>query len=58
MTKAIVSYPESQRKALVARRVEKNTGGLGYLAALDAQNALIRKEIVKNLPAPESAEKA
>jgi hypothetical protein len=50
MTKAIVSFPENQRKAVAERRIAQKSGGLGFLAAQDAQNALIRKEIVKNLP--------
>jgi hypothetical protein len=48
MSKAIKSYPESQRKAVVARRLASNTGGLGYLAAQDAQMREIRKAIVKS----------
>jgi hypothetical protein len=39
MTRALISYPEIDRKAVVARRIAKKTGGLGYLAALDYQRA-------------------
>ena len=46
MSKAIVSYPESQRKAVVLSRLAHKTGGLGFLAALDAQMREIRKAIV------------
>lgn len=47
MSKAIRSYPEKERKAVIEHRANSNTGGLGYLAALDAKNAEIRKAIVK-----------
>ena len=49
MTKAIRSYPEIQRTAVIEHRANSNTGGLGYLAAQDAKNAEIRKAIVKNV---------
>lgn len=36
MTKSIRSYPEWERKAVIARRIKGNAGGLGTLAAKDA----------------------
>jgi hypothetical protein len=47
MTKAISSYPEDQRKAVVARRLAEKKGGLGYLAALDYQRKKAASEKVK-----------
>lgn len=35
MTKALRKYPESERKAVAQRRVQSNTKGLGYWAAID-----------------------
>ena len=49
MTKAISSYPESERKAVVARRIAKKMGGLGTLAALDYQGAKDRKDKAKEI---------
>jgi hypothetical protein len=37
MAKGISSYPKEQQKSVVLRRLKNNTGGLGYLAALDAK---------------------
>jgi hypothetical protein len=37
MSKAIRSYPQSERRSVVSRRLEHKTGGLGYWAAVDAQ---------------------
>jgi hypothetical protein len=48
MSKSIKSYPENKRAEVIARRVASKTGGLGMLGAQDAQNALIRKAIVKS----------
>jgi len=49
MSKAIRSFPEIQRKAVIAHRLALagKVNGLGVLSAMDAQNAQIRKEIVK-----------
>lgn len=51
MTKAIASYPKSEQKRIVALRLEHNTGGLGYLAAQEAEYKMrmeeLRKQIVK-----------
>jgi hypothetical protein len=47
MTKSIRSFPKKDQKAVAERRVAAKTGGLGYLGALDAQNARIRAEVVK-----------
>lgn len=40
MTKAISSYPESERKAVIERRLRTKSGGSGYLAALKAAEKL------------------
>ena len=36
MSKSIRSYPEWERKDVIARRIKNNAGGLGTLAAKDA----------------------
>jgi len=36
MSKAISSYPEHERGAVIARRIREEKGGLGYWAAKDA----------------------
>lgn len=36
MTKAIRSYPESERRSVINRRLKNNTGGIGYYSAVDA----------------------
>ena len=59
MTKAISSYPESERKTVVARRLAEKKGGLGFLAAQDyaagvaRRNAERAKKVAQeNSPAP------
>jgi hypothetical protein len=52
MSKPIRSYPEGERKAVVARRLASKTGGLGYLAAVDYQR---RKDAGEKKPAPAPA---
>jgi len=59
MTKAIGSYPEVERKNVVARRIAGKTGGLGFLAALDYENGVARRKAERakklaqeNAPAP------
>lgn len=51
MTKAIASYPKEQQDKVIDARLEHNTGGLGYLAAKDAEYhrmiAKAREQIVK-----------
>jgi hypothetical protein len=37
MSKAIRSYPQSEKRVVVSRRSERKSGGLGYWAAVDAQ---------------------
>lgn len=37
MTKSIRSYPASERRTVIARRVDRKSSGLGYWAAVDAQ---------------------
>jgi len=59
MTKSINSYPEIERKNVVARRLASKTGGLGFLAAQDyaagvaRRNAERAKKVAQeNTPAP------
>jgi hypothetical protein len=47
MSKSLRSFPKNEQKKVAEHRIASKTGGLGYLAALDAQNARIRAEIVK-----------
>lgn len=35
MSKAISSYPSSERYATIKRRLKEKKGGLGYLSAVD-----------------------
>jgi hypothetical protein len=37
MSKSIRSYPQSERRVVIARRLQSKTSGLGYWAAVDAQ---------------------
>jgi hypothetical protein len=37
MSKAIRSYPQSERRVIIARRLQSKSSGLGYWAAVDAQ---------------------
>jgi hypothetical protein len=37
MSKSIRSYPQSERRSVITRRIERKTSGLGYWAAVDAQ---------------------
>lgn len=57
MAKAIRSYPQSERKSVIARRMERKTGGLGYWAAVDAQKhqGQVKKivDVVQEQPLPE-----
>jgi len=53
MSKAIRSYPQSERRNVITRRLERKSGGLGYWAALDAQKlqGQVKKvEVVENIP--------
>ncbi len=44
MSKAIRSYPKSERLAVVIRRQRGSTGGLGYLAAKDAMKKIKKQD--------------
>jgi|WetSurMetagenome_2_1015567.scaffolds.fasta_scaffold16697_3 hypothetical protein len=45
MSKGIRSYPESERKAVIRRRISNTEAeGLGYLSAKDAQKKLEEKK--------------
>ena len=47
MTRAISSYPESERAAVIARRLKEEQGGLGYLSARDYQRARDAREAAR-----------
>jgi hypothetical protein len=47
MTRPLKSYPESERPAIVARRIREDAGGLGTLAAKDFEKARIKKEAAR-----------
>jgi len=36
MSKSIRSYPEAERRAVIARRIKADTKGLGYWSAVEA----------------------
>ncbi len=42
MAKSLRSYPESVRREVIARRLQSNTKGLGYWAAVDASARLVK----------------
>jgi hypothetical protein len=46
MAKGLRNYSEEKREKVIASRLEKNTGGLGYLAAKDAQEGAARRELI------------
>jgi hypothetical protein len=52
MTKALSSYPESERDAVAARRVARNTSGLGYLSAQDYLRKKDEKKAKKKVALP------
>lgn len=37
MSKSLRSIPDAERDAVIVRRILGNTGGLGYLAAMEAK---------------------
>jgi hypothetical protein len=43
MSKSIRSYPEHERRKVIDRRIAKNAGGLGTLAAKDALKKIEQK---------------
>jgi len=46
MAKGLRSYSEAEQKKVIAARLQSNTGGLGYLAAQDAQEGALRRELI------------
>lgn len=59
MAKGLRNYSEEMREKVISARLEANTGGLGYLAAKDAQEGALRRELIaKGLikPAPQEGE--
>lgn len=55
MSKSIASYPESERSAVVERRLRNETGGIGYWSAKDYKAAKAAKEKAAKDKAAESA---
>lgn len=57
MSKSISSYPQSEKRVVVSRRLERKSGGLGYWAAVDAhkRQGEVKKvvETVQDQPLPE-----
>lgn len=49
MSKSIRSYPEEERRMVVKRRLESNTGGIGYWAARDAEYRITVEEAKKRI---------
>ena len=47
MTKALSSFPESERFHVAKRREASKSGGLGYLAAKDAMEHFGKTKVVK-----------
>lgn len=59
MTKSIRSYPQSERRGVTSRRLERKSGGLGYWAAVDAhkrQGEVIKVEVVEKVETPPEEE--
>lgn len=46
MTKAIASYPKEEQGKVVSARLVANVGGLGTLAAKDAQEGALRRALI------------
>ena len=44
MTKAIRSYPEPERRAVIARRIKNDNGGLGSISAKEAMEKIEKKK--------------
>ena len=55
MSKAIRSYPKQEQGKVIARRLGGKTGGLGYLAAKDAEKAKAKAQAEAPAVEPESA---
>lgn len=49
MARSIRSYPQSDRRMVVNRRIESQTYGLGYWAARDYDYAVIVREAKKHV---------
>jgi len=52
MSKSIRSYPQSERRSVVSRRLDRKSGGLGYWAAVDAQKHQGQVKKVEVVEAP------
>jgi hypothetical protein len=59
MAKGLRNYSVSEQEKAISARLQKSTGGLGYLAAVDAQEGALRRMLIlKGLikPAEKEAE--
>ena len=43
MSKPIKSYSDSEKKAVIARRINSKSGGLGYISAVEAEKKIAAK---------------
>ena len=48
MSKGLRNMSKEEQKAAIARRLEKNTGGLGYWAAVDAKRKIEAQKGAEN----------
>jgi hypothetical protein len=55
MSKSIRSYPQSEKRGIISRRLQSKTSGLGYWAAVDAQKhqGEVKKVVVEEHPLEE-----
>jgi len=59
LTKALSSFPESERFAVAKRRSSSKTGGLGFLAAEDAMKHFGKPKVrVVTVPSEELPEES
>jgi len=56
MSKSLRSYPAEERLRVINRRLEEETGGLGYWAAKDAELARLRASIHRDRSKPKPQE--
>jgi hypothetical protein len=48
MSKPIASYPKSERRSVIMRRIRNNAGGLGTVSAIRAAEIAAGRNIKKN----------
>jgi hypothetical protein len=57
MAKGLRNYSEAEQEKVISARLQSNTGGLGYLAAKDAQEGALRRALIeKGLIKPQEKE--